>query len=308
MKVIITGGCGFIGSHVVDHFISKKSKVVIVDSFTHTDNESYYHPCTLYKLDISDRVGFNSLLSGEKPDLVINLAAETHVENSIKDILPFIYSNIIGTTSVSEACLKHKIPLVHISTDKVYGSCCEGSFNENASLNPKNPYSATKAAADQIIQSFHHTQGLEYLIIRPSNNYGPRQYHEKFIPKLLEKLNKKDRFPLYGRGVHTREWTYVEDTASLIYEIVCNGKTEWNGVYNLSSNISLDNTQVINSVINQYNAKHYYRLTFEDVVLSVEDRPGHGIRYAIDSEKLNRLLNPVYTSFEEGIKRIWETK
>lgn len=304
MKVVITGGCGFIGSHAVEYFIQKGCKVIIVDALTYCGNKGFLPPCPIYKLNISDKIGFDNLIKGEKPDLVLNFAAETHVDNSIKDAHPFIVSNILGAASVAESCIKNQIPLIHISTDEVYGACHDGFFDESTPLNPQNPYSSTKASADLLIQAFNNTYGLKYLIIRPSNNYGPRQFPEKFIPKLLEKIRTKQFFPLYGNGKQIREWTYVKDTARIIFELIEDQNTQWNTVYNLSSGISLENTQVIQEVILAWSDIKSEVVNYESVVSSVADRPGHDIRYALNTKKLDALLSPHYTPFKQGISEI----
>ena len=200
MNLLITGCAGFIGSHAVDHFLDVGHNVVGVDCFTYAASLDNLKSAladknfTLYETDICDTNKIIEYCADHKIDWIVNFAAETHVDNSIESCEKFIHSNIVGVQSLLECCRELGIKLFHISTDEVYGSIKSGSFSENDKLNPKNPYSATKAAAEHLVQSYENTYGVEFIIVRPSNNFGPRQNKEKFIPTILTSLVNKQKF------------------------------------------------------------------------------------------------------------------
>lgn len=303
MRVLITGGAGFIGGHAVKHFVDCGDEVMNVDKMTYASKSQNLSHSKFTKLDICDRDEVEKLIIDFRPDYIVNFAAETHVDNSILSHEEFVQSNVIGTSSVLSACNKLKVKLCHISTDEVYGPADSIPFKEEDRLNPMNPYSATKAAGDLLIKSFHNTHKTPYVIVRPSNNYGPQQHEEKFIPKLLKCLESGDKFPLYGDGLQVREWTYVKDTVSVIRKILTVEKS-WCSTYNLTSQISMANIDVIKSVLDTHSVKTGKKLGIEDVVRRVEDRKGHDKKYHIDSKRLDRLVPHVYKGFNEGIKEI----
>lgn len=296
MKVLITGGSGFIGGHAVKHFVACGDDVTNVDALTYAAKKNSTESNNFVKLNVSDRNSFSKLLSKIKPDFVLHFAAETHVDNSIKNYESFIKSNVEGTTSVAMSCSAAGIKLCHISTDEVYGPAQDNAYTENDKLNPMNPYAASKAAAELMLNSVHNTYGLQYVIVRPSNNYGPEQHKEKFIPKLLECLNRGEKFPLYGDGSQVREWTYVKDTVSILRKLILKEDC-WSSTYNLSSKISMTNLQVIQKVIQLYDRS----ISIENAVQFVEDRKGHDKKYSVSTDKLSSIVQHQYVNFDEGI-------
>ena len=304
MRVIIAGGAGFIGGHCVQHFVSSGDEVINVDKLTYAAKIQNTLTSKFIQLDICDTHALRLIVKDFKPDYIVNFAAETHVDNSIVDCNNFIHSNVLGVSSLLKVCKDEKIKLCHISTDEVYGPAIKKSFNENDSLNPMNPYAATKASGDLLIKSFHNTYNLDYLIVRPSNNYGPNQHPEKFIPKLIECISSGKEFPLYGAGDQEREWTYVEDTVKIIRKILSSSDTEWNSVYNLSSGISSKNIETANLVVSTYNKIKNTKYQTDDIVKSSKDRPGHDRKYWISSEKLENIVKHNYIDLEQGIVEV----
>jgi len=304
MKVIITGGAGFIGGHAVQHFVECGDDVINIDKLTYAANVSRTKVCRFVQSDIRDVSSLDSVVKDFSPDFIINFAAETHVDNSIKNSKVFIESNLEGAAALMDVSVKNGIPLCHISTDEVYGPAGIHPFNESDQLCPMNPYSATKAAADLMLKSYRNTHGLNYLIVRPSNNYGPGQHQEKFIPKLIDSIRYKKLFPLYGTGNQEREWTYVTDTVSVIRKLIMSAEVKWNNdsIYNVSSGISLKNIEAVRIIINEYNNKNMTSYNTTDIINHVDDRPGHDKKYWISSDKLQRLLNYEFIKFKDGIK------
>ena len=292
MNVLITGCAGFIGSHAVDHFLDLGHSVVGVDCFTYAasldnlKNALSDKNFILYETDICNTNKMIEYSSDHKIDWIINFAAETHVDNSIESCEKFIHSNIVGVKSLLECCKELGIKLFHISTDEVYGSIKSGSFIENDKLNPKNPYSATKAAAEHLVQSYENTHGVEFIIVRPSNNFGPRQNREKFIPTILTRLANKQKIPLYGDGKNVRDWLFVKDNVKAISHILEN--SSMNEIYNITLEDEKTNIQVVNEILK------YFNLSFDQSVSYVQDRPGHDFRYSISNNKLKML------DFERG--------
>ena len=282
MKFLVTGGRGFIGSHFVELCLSKGHKVIDVDKMTYAsnqklpwdDNENY----TLIKEDIGN------LTHLPLCDIIVNFAAESHVDNSINEPDVFAQSNILGTQNLLNL-LRGKVyerPLfVHISTDEVYGDIENGHMTEESCLNPSNPYSASKAAAEMILLSYGRTYGIDYQICRSSNNYGPRQYPEKLIPKTIECLDENKPVPLHGDGSYVRDWTYVKDNVEGVYK-VCFSKKK-NEIWNISANNCLSNIEIVREVSSWMNKS--LKIKF------VENRLGQDMRYSISSEKIRRELN-----------------
>jgi len=302
MKVLMTGAAGFIGGHAYDHYTSLGDEVLVVDKLSYAANPEIKTKIkNLIELDISDR-DLLLVIKDFKPDVIVNFAAETHVDNSIKDSYDFIVSNVLGTANLLDACRDLKIKMCHISTDEVYGPANDKPFFENDRLNPMNPYSATKAAADMMIKAYKNTHKVDYLIIRPSNNYGPKQNKEKFIPKLVDCLLNGDQFPLYGNGDQKREWTFVEDTAAITRKIILNEK-KWNSIYNVSSGIMHSNLEVINLVLESYHKITGKKNNLQSVIKNVVDRPGHDKKYWISTKALESLIKHRYTDFQSGIQK-----
>ncbi|MFA5117938.1 MAG: dTDP-glucose 4,6-dehydratase [Candidatus Omnitrophota bacterium] len=284
MKLLVTGGAGFIGSEFVRQSLGKKHKVIVLDALTYAGDlkrlDEVKGRFALYKADICDRRALAGIFKKEKPDMVVNFAAESHVDRSIRDAAPFIKTNVSGTEALLAVSRLYGIKrFVHISTDEVYGDIKRGRFVEGDPLNPSSPYAASKAAADLLIKSYVRTYSLPAVIIRPSNNYGPWQYPEKFIPLSIMKLLHGEKIPLYADGRNVREWLFVEDCARGILKIMSSAK---NGeIYNLGSDIEKQNIDVAKMILSALKLSAG-RIEF------VKDRPGHDIRYRLDSSKLKR--------------------
>ena len=281
--ILVTGGLGFIGSCFTDMALKKGWRVTNVDKMTYAirqdTNFNQYPNYTFLKKDICD---LGSL--PEDISFIVNFAAESHVANSIIDNAPFIKSNILGVYNLLE--LLQKLPekgrpvLIHISTDEVYGDISEGVFKENDRLKPSNPYSATKAAADQLIMGWGRTYNIPYRICRSCNNYGYGQRDEKLIPRVMKRALKNMPAEVHGDGSYKREWIYTEDNCSAIFTIMENGE---NGeIYNISTGVELTNMEVIKKVLKVMNKT-------EDFYVKVDNRPGQDIRYSVDASKIRAL-------------------
>lgn len=300
MNIMITGCAGFIGSHVTEEFVNNGYGVYGVDAFTYAGKKENLK-------NVMDKPNFNltecNILSTEllkiiikENDIkwVIHLAAETHVDNSIKDSDVFLRTNVNGTKSIIDACVATGSKILHFSTDEVYGCAFDESFVESDKLDPRNPYSASKAAAEHLVTSYANTYGLKYIMVRPSNNFGPRQHSEKFLPTILKKIKNGDKVPLYGDGLHEREWMYVKETSKATRFILENSKD--NQVYNVSSGFHMKNLHVIQKVCDILGVDP------QDCVEYVKDRPGHDRKYSIDSTKLNQLGHQVLSDFDSHIQ------
>jgi len=303
MKVLITGGAGFIGNAAVKYFQKMNDEIVVVDKLSYAANLNHVQNCSFFKLDICETDKLKEIVRNFIPDVIINFAAETHVDNSISSADEFIHSNFVGVHSLLNVCKETNTKLCHISTDEVYGPADDHPFTEEDALNPMNPYSATKASADLLIKSFHNTHKVPFLIVRPSNNYGLNQHNEKFIPKLIESIKEKKKFPLYGDGSQIREWTFVEDTVQLIREIILKEK-DWHSIYNITSGISKTNIEVIKIVVKFYNEIFNERLNINEIIETVEDRKGHDKKYWISCNKLNQMIDYNHQKFDDVIKLI----
>ena len=292
---LITGCAGFIGSHTVDTFLSHGHNVVGVDKMTYASNidninrHNQNPNFRFFKTDIINAEEVVKITKDNHIHCIVNFAAETHVDNSIFGHNCFIDSNILGTKTLLEL----NIPICHISTDEVYGPIKFGSFKETDPLNPKNFYSATKAAAEHIVQAYANTFKVPYLIVRMSNNYGPRQHQEKFIPTIIQAIKEHRKIPIYGDGKNVRDWIYVKDSAQIIYNIVKEGIN--NQVYNISLKDEKPNIDVVKAVLSNFN------LSFIESVKFVPDRLGHDIRYSITNDKVKPFINFQPTSFKDGV-------
>lgn len=286
-KILVTGGAGFIGSAFVRYIIKKGYSPVVVDRLTYAGDlhriEEVKDYIKFFKIDISNKKSIDSLFYRESPQIVVNFAAQTHVDRSIRDTLPFIKTNIQGTQVLLDTSMKYGVrKFIQISTDEVYGENKKGRFPESSPLNPGNPYAASKAAADLLIKSYIRTFNFPAIIVRPSNNYGPWQYPEKFIPLAILKVLKKEKIPLYGNGKYKREWLYVDDCVEGIYKILKKGK---NGeIYNLGSGEILQNIDIARMILKILKEK-------DDKIEFVKDRPGHDLRYSLNSDKVRKELN-----------------
>ena len=307
MKFLITGGAGFIGSNYL-HYVTDKYKddyFVCLDKLTYAGNynnikdlegkENY----KFVKGDITDRSFIDKLFSDELFDVVINFAAESHVDNSIKNPEIFLTTNIIGTEVLMDASLKYNVKRYHqISTDEVYGDLPldrpDLLFTENTPLHTSSPYSTSKASADLLVMAYHRTYGLPVTISRCSNNYGPYQFPEKLIPVVISKALNNEKVPVYGTGENVRDWIHVHDHNIGVDLIVRNGKV--GEVYNLGGHAERHNIDIVKTILKQMGKS-------EDLITFVEDRKGHDLRYAIDSSKVEEELGWERTyTFEDGIK------
>ncbi len=283
-KILITGGAGFIGSAFVRLAASRGICPVVVDKLTYAgdlarlkDAEGKYK---FYQADICNAKEINQIFKKEAPDCVVNFAAETHVDRSIRDAASFIDTNIRGTQVLLDAARGCKVKkFIHISTDEVYGDILKGKFSEDSLLKPNSPYAASKAAADLLIKAYIRTYDFPAIIIRPCNNYGPWQYPEKLIPLSILKIFRRERIPVYADGKNVREWLYVEDCAQGIMQIFKKGKL--GEVYNLGSSEERQNIDVVRILLAILKAS-------PDKIEFVKDRPGHDKRYSLDSGKVYR--------------------
>jgi dTDP-glucose 4,6-dehydratase len=282
MKILVTGGRGFIGSHFVEEALKKGWNIIDIDKLTYASNKSLpwdnHKNYTFIKADISEIDHLPSC------DVLINFAAESHVDNSIKISDIFVKSNILGVHNLLELVRgkpSYDRPLFfHISTDEVYGDRLDGKFNELDKLTPSNPYAATKAAAEMLVLSYHRTYDIDYLITRSSNNYGERQFEEKLIPKCLQCIKEDKKIPIHGDGSYIRDWTYVKDNvAALILLIEKNVK---NNVFNIGAENYMSNLEVVNQVLSWHGKD-------QNLIKFVENRSGQDLRYAVNCDKLKKL-------------------
>ena len=306
MKILVTGGCGFIGSnfvrYVLGHFPT--ASITNVDALTYAGNlsnvegvvEEFAEHYDFFQADIASRDKMAALMSEHQFFAVVNFAAESHVDRSINSPENFIHTNIVGTHNLLECAREHGVRrFVQISTDEVYGSLGpEGSFSEDSPLRPSSPYSASKTAADHLALAYHTTYGMEALVTRCSNNYGPYQYPEKLIPLMILKALADEPLPVYGDGLNVRDWIHVEDHCSAVMAVVMNGKP--GNVYNIGADSEMPNIEVVKMIL-----KHLDKP--ESLISFVEDRLGHDRRYAINSSKIRNELGwkPAHT-YEQGTR------
>lgn len=306
MTILVTGGAGFIGSNFIFYIIKKHPdyRIICLDKLTYAGNLSTLNPVmdntnfSFVKMDICDRENVYKLFEDEKPDIVVNFAAESHVDRSIEDPEIFLKTNIIGTAVLMDACRKYGIKRFHqVSTDEVYGDLPldrpDMFFTEDTPLHTSSPYSSSKAAADLLVLSYYRTYGLPVSISRCSNNYGPYQFPEKLIPlMIINALNDSD-LPVYGDGLNVRDWLYVEDHCKAIDLII----TEANvgAIYNIGGHNEMKNIDIVKLICNDLNKP-------ESLIKYVTDRKGHDKRYAIDPTKIKNDLGWYpETKFEDGI-------
>ena len=307
MKFLVTGGAGFIGSNFMHYEVKKypDDMFVCLDALTYAGNYNniknleQYDNFKFVHGDITDRDFIYQLFEEEQFDVVINFAAESHVDNSIKNPTVFLTTNIIGTSVLMDACRKYGIKRYHqVSTDEVYGDLPldrpDLLFTENTPLHTSSPYSSSKASADLLVMAYARTYGLPVTISRCSNNYGPYQFPEKLIPVVISKALKDENIPVYGKGENVRDWIHVIDHNIGVDKIVREGKT--GEVYNLGGHSERTNLEVVKTILKQLGKS-------EDLITFVEDRKGHDLRYAIDSTKVEKELGWARTyTFESGIK------
>ncbi len=306
--IIVTGGAGFIGGNFIHYMINKYEnyRIICVDALTYAgnmetleavkDNKNF----AFYKIDITDRSEIFKLFEDEKPNIVVNFAAESHVDRSIENPSIFIETNIIGTQVLMDACREYGIERFHqVSTDEVYGDLPldrpDLFFTEETPIHTSSPYSASKASADLLVQAYHRTFGLPMTISRCSNNYGPYHFPEKLIPLMITRALADEKLPVYGTGENVRDWLYVEDHCIAIDLIIHNGKI--GEVYNVGGHNERTNLEVVKTILKELGKS-------EDLISYVTDRKGHDMRYAIDPSKMmNDLGWKPKVSFDDGIKK-----
>ncbi len=308
MKIIVTGGAGFIGGNFVHYMLKKhpEDEIICLDALTYAGNMETLEPVMnnpkfkFVKGDITDRKLVFELFETEKPDVIVNFAAESHVDRSIEDPEIFLKTNILGTGVLLDACRQYGITRYHqVSTDEVYGDLPldrpDLFFTEETPLHTSSPYSASKASADLLVQAYHRTFKVPVTISRCSNNYGPYHFPEKLIPLMIANALNDKKLPVYGKGENVRDWLYVEDHCHAIDLIIRGGRV--GEVYNIGGHNERTNLQVVKTVIKELGKS-------EDLIQYVTDRAGHDMRYAIDPTKIkNELGWEPETTFDEGIKR-----
>ena len=316
-NILITGGAGFIGSHLVIQLVQKYSnyRIINVDSLTYAsnlknlleiENSSNY---IFKKIDIRDKNAVYKILIKYEVDNIIHLAAESHVDNSIENPIEFAETNVIGTLNLLESARNYwnnnflKKCFYHVSTDEVFGSLgMEGLFSENTKYDPRSPYSASKASSDHFVRAYHHTYKMPIIISNCSNNYGPHQFTEKLIPLMIKNIVNNQSLPIYGDGKNIRDWLYVKDHIEAIDLIFHNGK---NGeAYNIGGNNELNNIDIISKLILGVDkALSRSEGSSKKLISFVTDRKGHDFRYSIDSSKLKNELGWIpKTAFDEGLQ------
>lgn len=308
MTIIVTGGAGFIGANFVFYMIDKHPdyRIVCLDKLTYAGNLSTLEPVMtnpnfrFVKLDICDKEGVDRLFDEEKPEIVVNFAAESHVDRSIENPQVFLETNIIGTSVLMDACKKYNVKRFHqVSTDEVYGDLPLNRpdlfFHEDTPLHTSSPYSSSKAAADLLVMAYHRTYGLPVTISRCSNNYGPYQFPEKLIPLMIANCLANKPLPVYGEGINVRDWLYVEDHCKAIDLIIHKGKV--GEVYNIGGHNEMRNIDIVKLILKELGKD-------ESLITYVTDRKGHDQRYAIDPTKIHNELGWLpETMFKDGIKK-----
>jgi dTDP-glucose 4,6-dehydratase len=299
-KVLITGSCGFIFGNFLRRAIYENQpyEFVSIDKVSGNANSLYFHKNhTFHIADITDQHVMDIIFQFEKPDIVIHAAAESFVDYSLSDPNSFVSSNVLGTQTIINCCVKYGVErLIYVSTDEVYGqltSEADAPWTEDTPIAPRNPYSATKASGELLVRAAHHSHGLIYNITRSSNNYGPRQTQEKFIPKVIKHIIEDKPIPIYGQGLQIRDWTHVFDNCKAFLTILEKGQP--NEIYNISANQELPNIEVVQKICNTMNKGH-------NLIAFIEDpRKGHDFRYAVDSSKIKELGWKPSFKFKNGI-------
>jgi len=322
MKILVTGGAGFIGSAVCRMIVDAGAhRVVNIDKLTYAANLKSLDPIadsprySFHQIDICDRAAMDAVFSSEQPDAVLHLAAESHVDRSITGPADFIETNINGTYVLLEAARAwwDRLPdgrrdgfrFVHVSTDEVYGALgAEGVFTEETSYDPSSPYSASKAASDHLAMAWHRTYGLPVVLSNCSNNYGPYQFPEKLIPLMIASALEGKALPVYGRGENVRDWLYVDDHARALLAVLESGRPGER--YNIGSRSERTNLQVVRAICDCLDRERPRPegTPYSDLISFVADRPGHDFRYAIDPQKIETELNwRAEENFQSGIAR-----
>jgi len=318
MKILVTGGAGFIGSNFVCHTLEQGHHVINVDKLTYAgrlDNLGPYYNHTnhlFYKVDICQRNAIDQIISKHQPDVILHMAAESHVDRSIDCADDFIQTNVVGTHHLLDASLKYykstedkkKFRFIHLSTDEVFGALGPtGKFNETMPYRPSSPYAASKASSDLLVRSYHHTYGLPTLIVNASNNYGLSQYPEKLIPLTILNALEHKPLPVYGNGQQIRDWLFVKDHVRALHKIMTHGKIGES--YCVGSDNEISNLMLVKNICkildNLKPSSHHS--PYESLISFVTDRPGHDFRYATDASKLKQHTGwQPEVEFENGLK------
>ena len=307
MTVIVTGGAGFIGSNFIYYMMNNhpKYRIICVDSLTYAGNPNNLKAIAnkpnfrFCRTDITDREAVYRIFEEEKPDIIVNFAAESHVDRSVSDPTVFLTTNVIGTSVLMDACRRYGIKRFHqVSTDEVYGDLPldrpELFFTENTPLRTSSPYSASKASADLLVMAYHRTYGLPVTISRCSNNYGPYQFPEKLIPLMTVNALENKPLPVYGNGENIRDWLYVEDHCKAIDLIISKGRA--GEIYNVGGHNEMKNIDIVKTILSVLGKS-------DELITYVEDRKGHDLRYAVDPSKIEHELGwKPEKDFSEGIK------
>lgn len=308
MTVIVTGGLGFIGSNfVIQHLERHKDDVIVVDNESYASSRENLSVVAsdkrvkAHKVDIADPKRLRKVFEKYKPSMVYNFAAESHVDNSIHSDYQFIQTNIIGTHNLLQLVREFDTKLLHVSTDEVYGCLpLEGNdkFTEQTAYSPNNPYSATKAASDHLVRAYYKTHGVKAVVTNCSNNYGPRQHAEKFIPTIIRRAKAEEPIPVYGNGNYVRDWLYVDDHCTALLDI--GDKFVYGERYNIGGHYEVSNINLVKYVLSVMGKP-------QSLITYVKDRPGHDTRYAISTKKIQRELgwHPT-TTFESGMRKTLE--
>ena len=304
MKLLVTGGLGFIGSNFILKLLNETNEfdIINVDAELYGANQKNLDSIKNHKKyefvkgNITNKRLMEELIS--KCDAVVNFAAESFVDRSISNADPFLVSNIRGAFTILDIITKQKKRMIQISTDEVFGSLSTGTADEQTKFNPSSPYAATKAAAELLINSFSVTYNPDVVITRCTNNYGPRQFPEKLIPKTIILAKQGRNIPIYGNGKNLRDWIFVEEHCDAVYEILMNGKSGQS--YNISANNEINNLEIVNKILEIMGKS-------SDLIEFVEDRPGHDQRYSLDSSKIkNEFGWSTKINFEEGLRKTIE--
>ena len=308
-KVIVTGGAGFIGSNLVKYLLKKKYFVINIDKLSYSANpynlKNLYKNknYTFFKVDLNNKKKIVKILKKYKPEGIFNLAAETHVDRSIDKPKNFIFSNILGTYNLLEAILsyKKKIKLIHVSTDEVYGDLIEGRSDEKFPYNPSSPYSSSKASADHLIKAYVRTYKIQAIVTNCCNNYGPNQFPEKLIPKLIFNIINNRALPIYAKGKNSREWMHVQDHCDALLLVYLKGKVGES--YNIGSSMNLKNIDIAKKLI-KIAKNRTLKINKKVKIKFVKDRPGHDFRYALNNKKiLNELGWKSKIPFHSGLSK-----
>tara|TARA_B100000787_G_scaffold4692_1_gene3532 strand:+ start:1163 stop:2167 length:1005 start_codon:yes stop_codon:yes gene_type:complete len=295
-KIIVTGGLGFIGSNLIDLLLTRNFSITNIDKITYASN--FYNTkdfntknYKFIKCDINNKIQLLKIFNKVKPSCIFNLAAESHVDRSINGPKQFIDSNIVGTFNLLEAFKKFssthkKTKLIHVSTDEVYGDLLKGRSSENYPYKPSSPYAASKASSDHLVYSYVRTYKIPAIVTNCCNNYGPKQHPEKLIPKLIHNIIKNKKLPIYGNGKNSREWIHVKDHCEALIRVYKNGQ---NGeFYNIGSNKNLNNIEISKELLKI--SQKYLKLKKGVKIKFIKDRPGHDVRYALNSNKIKSKL------------------